>query len=59
MATSKMVGDSSPGSPSDGAPCLDMVEHVISNTREIPKLMKTNYHEWTLEVMVNLEGIEL
>ena len=59
MTTPKKVGDSSSGNPGDGAPCTVVVERVIGGTAEIPKLTKTNYHEWALEMQVNLEGMEL
>jgi hypothetical protein len=32
------------------------MERIISDTSEIPKLTKTNYHECALEVQANMEG---
>jgi hypothetical protein len=52
-----MAGDSEKGDSS--SPCTFVVDRIISSTGEIPKLTKTNYHEWALEVQVNLEGMEL
>lgn len=57
MDTSKkVVGDSS---PDDGAPRTVVVQRIISGAAEVPKLTKTNYHEWALEMQVNMEGMEL
>jgi hypothetical protein len=52
-----MTGDSEKGDSS--SPSMVVVDRIISSTGEIPKLTKTNYHEWALEVQVNLEGMEL
>ncbi|XP_062223882.1 uncharacterized protein LOC133922530 [Phragmites australis] len=59
MSTSSKKGS---GSGDDDSPRHVVVERVVSNigsTGEIPKLSKTNYHEWALEMQVNLEGMEL
>ena len=36
-----------------------MVERIIGGTIELPKLTKMNYHEWALEMQVNMEGMKL
>jgi hypothetical protein len=53
-----MAGDGKKGDDSS-SPCMVMMERVIGSTGEFPKLMKTNYHEWALEVHINMEGMEL
>jgi hypothetical protein len=53
-----MASDGEKGDDSS-LPCTVVVERVIGSTGEFPKLTKTNYHEWALEVQVNLEGMEL
>ena len=49
-------GDKGDGSSS---PSTVVMEHVTTVNGEIPKLTKANYHDWALEVHVNLEGMEL
>jgi hypothetical protein len=48
-------GDAKEGASS---PCTVVVERGFGGV-EIPKLTKTNYREWALEMQVNLEGMEL
>jgi hypothetical protein len=36
-----------------------VVERIFGNMGEVPKLMKTTYHEWALKMQVNTEGMEL
>jgi hypothetical protein len=52
-----MAGDSEKGDNS--SPRHTVVERIFGSMGEVPKLTKTNYHEWALEMQVNMEGMEL
>jgi hypothetical protein len=52
-----MAGDSEKGDSSSLR--HTMVERIFGSMGEVPKLTKTNYHEWALEMQVNMEGMEL
>jgi hypothetical protein len=52
-----MAGDSEKGDSS--SPRHTVVERIFGSMGEVPKLTKTNYHEWALEMQVNMEGMEL
>jgi hypothetical protein len=54
-ATTMAGGDAKEGASS---PRMVVVERGFGGV-EIPKLTKTNYREWPLEVQCNLEGMEL
>ena len=57
-AAMAMPGGGEKGDASS-SPCTVVVERSTAVTGEILKLTKANYHEWALEVQVNLEGMEL
>ena len=41
------------------SPRIVVVEHITAITGEVPKPMKTNYHQWALEMQVHLESMEI
>jgi hypothetical protein len=52
-----MTGDSEKGDSSSSRHTV--VERIFGSMGEAPKLTKTNYHEWALEMQVNMEGMKL
>ena len=50
---SERVGDGS------SLPRTVVVEHITAITGEVPKPMKTNYHQWALKMQVHLESMEI
>jgi hypothetical protein len=49
-----MAGDNEKGDSS--SPRHTMVERIFGSMGDVPKLTKTNYHEWALEMQVNVES---
>jgi hypothetical protein len=52
-----MAGDSDKDDSS--SPRHTVVERIFGSMGEVLKLTKTTYHEWALEMQVNMEGMEL